>query len=35
MSIIDVFSVVFPLRGGENLLTKLSRQELARDREGV
>lgn len=35
MSIIEGFSVVRPLRGGENLLTKLSRQELAREREGV
>jgi hypothetical protein len=29
------FSVAAPLRGGENLLTKESRQELAREREGV
>jgi len=35
MSIIEGLSVVAPLRGGENLLTKLSRQELALEREGV
>ena len=35
MSTIEGFSVARPLRGGENLLTKLSRQELAREREGV
>jgi hypothetical protein len=35
MSIIEGFPVVAPLRGGENLLTNESRQELAREREGV
>lgn len=29
------FSVAVPLRGGENLLTKESRQEVARERDGV
>jgi hypothetical protein len=35
ISIIDGLSVDVPLRGGENLLAKSSRQVLARDRNGV
>jgi hypothetical protein len=35
ISIIEGFLVEVPLRGGEYLLTKPSRQELAREREGV
>jgi hypothetical protein len=35
MSIIEGLSVACSVRGGENRLTKESRHELAREREGV